>query len=211
MPLQNRVTPYSSIEVAPARGLLMGNRGCLHNDQRELVSQRWRHRAWISCVLQHGDRRRTLMQPRHYTELFFLDEAVALAAGHRPCALCRRAAFEAFRTAVSTQSRVRATQLDAMLHSERVARMRGQVSWRDTLGNLPDGSMIVLPDVPDQVWLKHKGCLLRWSHVGYDCAIPLSDAQIVEVLTPPTIRCALAAGYEPILHSSVGGSSALGS
>ena len=211
MHLQNRVTPYSTIEVSPARGLLMGNRGCLHNDQRELVSQGWRHRAWISCVLHYRERRRTLMQPRHYTELFFLDEAVALAAGHRPCALCRRGAFEAFRTAVFPQQRIRATQLDALLHSERVARIRGHVSWNDTLGNLPDGSMVVLPDVPDQVWLKHKGCLLRWSHAGYKCAISISDEQTVEVLTPPKMRCALATGYEPILHSSVGGSSALGS
>ncbi|NOK59759.1 MAG: hypothetical protein GFH27_549285n283 [Chloroflexi bacterium AL-W] len=144
-----------------------------------------------------------LMQPRHYTELFCLDEAVALAAGHRPCALCQRAAFEAFRTAVSPQIRIRATQLDAMLHRERVARIRGHVSWNDTLGNLPDGSMVVLPDVPHQVWLKHRGFLLRWSHAGYECAIPVSDEQIVEVLTPPTMRCALVAGYEPILHLSV--------
>ena len=210
MTLQNRVTPYSSVEVSSARGLLMGNRGCLHNDQRELVSQSWRHRAWISCVLRYGDRRRTMMQPRHYTELFFLDEAVSLAAGHRPCALCRRVAFEAFRTAIFPQSSIRATQLDAMLHRERVARIWGHVSWNDTLGNLPDGSMVVLPDAPDQVWLKHKGSLLRWSHGGYECAIPISDGQTVVVLTPPTIRSALAADYEPILHPSVGDSRVLG-
>ena len=107
MPLQNCVTPYSSIEANPARGLLMGNRGCLHDDQRQLVSQGWRHRAWISSVLHYGPQRRMLMQPRRYTELFFLDEAVAPAAGHRPCALCRRAVFETFCTALFPKNRVR--------------------------------------------------------------------------------------------------------
>ena len=105
MPLQNRVTPFSTIEAVPHRGLFMGNRGRLHDDHRRLVTTGWRSRAWLICLLEFRGRHRTVMAPRRYTELFFLDEAVALAAGHRPCAECRRPAFRAFMTAWAGTSR----------------------------------------------------------------------------------------------------------
>ena len=97
MPLRNRVTPFGEIEVHPARGTLMGNRGILHGDDRTLGARRWAHRAWIVCVLSFRGRRRVVMTPGRYTELFFLDEAVALAAGHRACAECRNAAYRRYR------------------------------------------------------------------------------------------------------------------
>jgi hypothetical protein len=96
VPLRNRVTPFARIEAVAARGLFMGQRGCLHDERRTLISETWKHKAWIVCLLEFRGNRRTVMAPRRYTELFFLDEAVALAAGHRPCAYCRRAAFDAF-------------------------------------------------------------------------------------------------------------------
>src|SRR5688500_15168681 len=97
MPLQNRVTPFGEIEAAPARGLFMGNRGILHDANQQLGRARWRHKSWVTCLLSFKDRRREVMAPRRYTELFFCDEAVALAAGHRPCAECRREDYERFR------------------------------------------------------------------------------------------------------------------
>ena len=97
MPLQNRVTPFGEIVVSAARGTLMGNRGCLHDAERRLTGRRWTTRAWVTCALSFNGRRRQLMTPGFYTELFFLDEATALAAGHRPCAECRRSAYRAFK------------------------------------------------------------------------------------------------------------------
>jgi hypothetical protein len=117
MPLQNRATPFGVIVASEARGNLMGNRGCLHDDNRALSRRRWTTRAWVTCLLSFKGRRRQLMRPGHYTELFFLDEATALAAGHRPCAECRREAFRRFvdgwaRGAGCAGERVRAADMD---------------------------------------------------------------------------------------------------
>ena len=124
MPLQNRVTPFGEIVSSPARGLLMGNRGILHNDDRRLGTARWQHPHWVACRLEFRGRRQEVMRPGAYTQLFFLDEAVALAAGHRPCAHCRRADYEAFvsawMAATGRADRPRAAELDWQLHRERV-------------------------------------------------------------------------------------------
>jgi len=117
--LQNRVTPFGEIVATPARGLSMGNRGILHDDRRRLGRRRWTHKAWICCVTEFRGRRRQVMAPGRYTELFFLDEAVALAAGHRPCFECRRAAANAF--AACWGGEPRAPDMDRVLHAERLA------------------------------------------------------------------------------------------
>ncbi len=205
MTLQNRVTPFSSIEVTLHHGLFMGNRGCLHDDNRQLISQGWRTKSWLICALSFQNRRRELMQPRCYTELFFLDEAVAFAAGHRPCAFCRPTAYHAFIDAWSGIYRVsaRASVLDTALHQERVSRIRGRKHWQAELGTLPNGTFVVLPWASHRAWLKLDDWLLEWSHAGYSYAEHWTDPLMVEVLTPPSIVLILREGYQPLLHSSV--------
>src|SRR5581483_1503003 len=144
MPLQNRVDPFGALFRSPARGTFMGNRGgALHNEEREIVRQ-YKSRRWIACVLEFRGRRRTVMSPRRYTELFFLDEAVALAAGHRPCAECRRERFNAFKEAWNTRSMGKQTssmadEIDAELHPERIGRQREKITYETKLNSLPNG------------------------------------------------------------------------
>ena len=136
MPLQNRVLATGDIVATPARGLFMGNRGILHDHYQRLGTARWRHKAWVTCVLRHKDWHRAVMQPNHYTELFFLDEAVALAAGHRPCALCRHKEYQAFRTALGHTGT--AKSLDIALHAARVIpRTTRHLSHTSYIATLP--------------------------------------------------------------------------
>ena len=151
MPLQNRVTPESEIVALPDRGLFMGNRGILHDAGQRLLRARWRHPHWVTCRLAWKGWHREVMQPRNYTELFFLDEATALAAGHRPCALCRRDAYLAFQDCVKTalyrDERLGANALDHMLHSARVTEgQRHQRRFEAALDDLPDGTMLAIAD-----------------------------------------------------------------
>jgi len=191
MPLQNRVMPWGEILADAARGLFTGNRGCLHNDQRQLGKARWKTRAWIICALEWKGWQRQVMTPGSWTELFFLDEAVALAAGHRPCALCRRTAFNAFREAWGGAPR--APEMDAALH---VARL-GPRLRRDAAG-LPDGAFI---RADGQAWLVQRGLVQRFAPAGYGPAVPRPEG-LVEVLTPAPTLAVLAAGYRPQLHPS---------
>jgi hypothetical protein len=203
-PLQNRVTPTGEIVADPGRGLLMGNRGCLHGPDRRLGAARWRSRLWICCVLAWKGVRRDPMPPGRWTALFFLDEATALAAGHRPCAYCRRADFVAFaegwRGAHGLMERPRAAQLDARLHTERVdPRSRRQLTRPAAVGELPDGVMIRHGAA---VGLLAGGGMLPWSFAGYGAPIALAPTTPVELLTPPATVATIAAGYRPLLHPS---------
>ena len=204
MPLQNRVTPFSTIEAAPHRGLFMGNRGRLHDDHRRLVTTGWRCRAWLICVLEFRGRHRAVMAPGHYTELFFLDEAVALAAGHRPCAECRRSAFRTFVTAWARTSggAARAAALDAALHRDRVARIRGKQRWLTTLAAVPFGAFFVVPQRDDTPWVQMNDGAAAWSHAGYTAWARWPASLEVDVLTPPATLAVLKAGYRPLLHPS---------
>jgi hypothetical protein len=207
MPLQNRVTPFGEIVSAAARGLLMGNRGILHNDDRRLGSARWQHPHWVTCRLEFRGRRQEVMRPGAYTQLFFLDEAVALAAGHRPCAHCRRAAYEAFVSAWMKASgganRPRAAELDWQLHRERVeAQTRRQISYPATIDELPDGTFVTLPGKPAAPYLVLGEQLLPWTAEGYRAARERPSGLEVTVLTPRPTVAALAAGYRPQLHPS---------
>jgi hypothetical protein len=204
VPLQNRVLPTQEIVAIPARGLLMGNRGCIHGTGRTLGVSRWRSKLWICCVLDWKGWRRDVMPPGRWTALFFLDEATALAAGHRPCAYCRRADYNAFtaawREGHGQAARPKADEMDAVLHAQRVEsytrRQRTRVA--DAPG-LPDGAVIRA----GAVGLVLGGRVLPWTPEGYGAPGPLPGGT-VEVLTPPAMVAALAAGYRPLLHPSAG-------
>jgi hypothetical protein len=203
-PLQNRVTPAGEIVADPARGLLMGNRGCLHRADRTLGAARWRSKLWICCVLEWRGVRRDPMPPGRWTALFFLDEATALAAGHRPCGYCRRPAYEsyaeAWRRAAGLARRPRAGEMDARLHAERVdPRTRRQRTYPARAGDLPDGTMIRRDGA---CGLLAGGRFLQWSFTGYLDPVALRPSVAVELLTPPASVAAIAAGYRPVLHPS---------
>ncbi len=211
MALQNRVTPWGEIISTPARGTLFGNRGgCFHTEQQELLPvTRWKGKRWIACLLEFKGRRRTLMQPNRYTELFFLDEATALAAGHRPCAQCRWADFNRFvdawlaGNAESGIERARCTDaIDAVLHRERVTPRREKVTYEARLGDLPDGAIVALGDAED-AWLLWRGRLHRWTPASYTDRQSAEPAREVRVLTPRSIVNAIAAGYSPMVHPSL--------
>jgi len=209
MPLQNRVTPTGDIIASPHRGLLMGNRGgAFHLPNRTLGSRRWASRQWIACVLTFKDRHRpAMMQPHRYTELFFLDEATALAAGHRPCFECRRHDAEQF-AMLWAQARnwpapARAAEMDLVLQGERVDRHGQKITFMAQLGSLPIGTIIQLPNAPEPTcYLVQDDRLLAWSPAGYAGATPLNRRRQVEVLTPRSIVAVLSAGYHPMLHAS---------
>jgi hypothetical protein len=201
MPRQNRVTPEGEILAVAARGLFMGNRGCLHDAGGNLGAARWRHPHWVCCVLAFKGRKRALMQPRRYTELFFLDEAVALAAGHRPCAECRRADYERFRAAFPGGP-MAAPEMDRVLHAARVSRGRKHVFISD-IRALPDGVYIKIP-TRSEALLLHASRLFPYAPEGYGAPIPRPLTGTVTVLTPRPTVAALAAGYRPILHPSAG-------
>ena len=173
----------------------MGNRGILHNCDQSLGRARWRHKAWVTCALEFKDRRRKVMQPGNYTELFFLDEAVALAAGHRPCARCRRPNFQAYLTALNHKGS--AKELDTALHAARVIpRTTSHRRYRADIATLPFGTIVNF-GTPHLVTTRH---LLPISAAGYGPAHPRPASGKITVLTPALSVQALDAGYRPHLH-----------
>ncbi len=203
MPLQNRVDPFAEIHAVPARGTFMGNRGgCFHNDDQTLKRTRWASRAWITCLLQFKGRRRKLMQPKRYTELFFLDEATAFAAGHRPCYECRRADATAFRDALIRAGEFDTPPLAPILNDaiagEVQSVLKGKAT-RETVNpaSLPDGAIYA---VGERAFLKRGRAGKPWSFDGYGPAEPLPDT--ATRLTPRSVCAALSTGYLPVLHPS---------
>ena len=192
-PLQNRVDPFGDFHAVAARGAMMGNRGGrLHREDRTLGSRRWTNKRWIVCVCAFKGRRREVWG-RGYTELFFLDEPTALAAGHRPCFECRREAAKAFLAAFPDSAGFGADAMDEVLHRERLADGRKRL-WRSRLGALPDGAMVVSGAGAHAV---QDGKLAPWSFEGYGAPVTLPAGIEVDVLTPPSTVAALAAGYRP--------------
>ncbi len=175
----------------------MGNRGILHDRSGRLTNARWRHKAWVTCLLDFKGRKRPLLRPNHYTELFFLDEAVALAAGHRPCGECRRAAYTAFRAALGWQDRIQG--LDKLMHDDRAIARTGQQRRHDALcDEVPNGAMILLSTGPALVW---DSVVLPYGLDGYGRPQPRPVGAIT-LLTPPITCAALRNGYRPQLHQS---------
>ena len=175
----------------------MGNRGILHNENKELGRARWRHKAWISCELDFKDRHRDVMSPGHYTELFFLDDAVALAAGHRPCAECRRTSFNAYREALDDRL-LRAGQIDAILHRARLDHAKHKkIVWAEWI-DLPDGCFVRHEGRACLIW---KNTLRPYTPEGYGFALPRPTAGLTEVLTPVPSVTAMRNGYRPKVHA----------
>ncbi len=205
MPLQNRVDPFGALNAVSARGLLFGNRGGrFHTDARTLTTRRWASRQWICCVLDFKGRQRDVWG-RYYTELFFLDEPTAFAAGHRPCFECRRKDAEAFaeawRKAKRLGARPYADQMDEVLHQERLAG-RAKRLHRRAIDELPDGAFVTFDGAAFAV----RGAeLLRWAPDGYSARKPRPRGIVVEVLTPPSIIAVLSAGSRPRWHPSADG------
>ena len=199
MPLPNRVSPFGELCATTARGTLMGNRGGkFHTDERTLTSRRWASRQWICCVLDFHGRHRNVWG-RYYTELFFLDEVTAFAAGHRPCFECRRKDAERFAELFSGRKpRLSAAAMDEILHAERLIGKAKRTHFRQ-FASLPEGAMILV----DGGAFAIKGSrAVRWTPAGYSPTPPPSCGTEVEVLTPPSILSVLVRGYTPLWHPS---------
>lgn len=202
MPLQNRVTPFGELVAVPERGDMMGNRGILHNESRQIVRP-WQVHRWITCVTEFRGRRRQVMGPHTYTELFFLDEATAFAAGHRPCAECRNEDYRRFKALWEqvTGAPTSADQMDATLHADRLTgrgTLQRKRTYQEDIGALPDGAFIALDSDP---WLVWRGELQAWSAAGYTTRRPLLSGP-VQVLTPRSLIAVMRAGYRPTVHRS---------
>jgi hypothetical protein len=204
MPLQNRVTPSGDIIATPHRGLFTGNRGIIHDPAtKTLLKKRWSTPAWLTCLCEFRGWRRQVMSGRSWTELFFLDEATAFAAGHRPCFFCRRADANRFRAAWEQgngAAKVLARDIDAVLHRERLDRGKKRLHPLPVpLNELPDGAMV---QAADESYLVVQGRPLQWSMTGYRKAEGAIDNAML--LTPPSTLRAFHKGYRPVLHPSAG-------
>ena len=200
MHLQNRVNPFGDIVAIPQRGTFTGNRGIIHDSQtKTLMRRRWTNKAWLICNCEYKGRRRNVMSGRTWTELFFLDEAVALAAGHRPCFLCRRDAAEAFRSTWAEAkgcAKPSAGKIDSVLHRERLqGRRKRRHRVPGDIDDLPDGAVVCLNDA---AFTMVKGNAFRWTENGYDPPRTILHAD--SMLTPPSSLMAFKAGYRPVLH-----------
>jgi len=210
MPRRNRVDPFGDLHAAPQRMDFTGNRGCLVDDTRTLA----RHHngsLWITCVTEFRGWRHPLDQPHRWTPLFFLDDAVALAAGHRPCAFCRTDAYRSYRDAVTaalgSERPIRAFEINALLNSERLRRGRGisrasdRRLWTAVLDDLPDGTIVVGEN--GEARLVRGDSTMAFSFDGWLQPQPRAIGATVEVITPPTSVAAMQRGYKPVLHASV--------
>jgi hypothetical protein len=205
MPLQNRVTPFGEVVAIEQRGTFIGNRGIIHDaTNKTLLRKRWATKAWLVCLLEYGERRRDVMAGRSWTELFFLDEAIALAAGHRPCFFCRRADAEAFRSAWAKAKGGKAplaAEMDAVLHAERLDHGHKRVHpIPGPVDELPDGAVIT---AAGEAYTVARGRAYRWTEQGYraEQQIPAAGG----LLTPPSTLLAIRAGYRPVLHPDLSG------
>ncbi len=194
MSLQNRVNPQGQILIEKAYGTLMGNRGKLHNDKRQIIRP-WKLQRWITCSVKYAGIKRKLMSPNSYTELFFLDEPTSYAAGHRPCWDCRKARYKAFKAAWAKEfpdQDQSATGIDSVLHAARLNPDGSQRTWQARLDTLPDATLV---QHNDETFLLWQGQQWRWSFNGYSPANqPLAAEQVVIVLTPEPVVRLFAAG-----------------
>lgn len=206
MPLQNRVDPYGHLIAVSARGSFLGNRGILHDENKEIVSQ-YKHKAWVTCALSFKGIKREIFGPNRYSELFFLDEATAFSAGHRPCAHCRKARYNEFKAAWiaanadASDSKVSVQQIDDVLHKERVTKGAKKVTYTAHLADLPNGTFVEFDDKPHLLWDK---ALYQWSPEGYkksDVAVLAIGS--VTVLTPRSVVNIYNHGFLPELHMSL--------
>jgi hypothetical protein len=204
--LQNRVDPNGNIIKTEARGALMGNRGVLHNEQQEILRP-FRLKAWIACVLEFKGRRRPIMAPNRWTELFFLDEATAFSAGHRPCFECRREDALRFKShwlsgnpAYGFDERTSINEIDTIMHAQRIDHKGRKVTYEAALADLPTGTFVIHAGHPH---LLRSGLLLPWSPFGYGPGISLPADEATFVITPRSVVNTFKAGYSPQISTSV--------
>lgn len=210
-PLQNRVTPRGDLIAVTARGALMGNRGPLHDATRQVVRRQISsYRAWVTCLLAFKGRRRAVMSPGRYTELFFLDEATALAAGHRPCGECRRDDYRRFKAAWLAGNPERGLAggvpigaIDREMHRDRLTAEGFQRTVLADIGSLPDGVFVARgpQEIPLLIW---RGALWPWSPEGYGDPEPKPSVDVATVLTPVSTVRAIATGYTPEVDAGRG-------
>jgi hypothetical protein len=200
---QNRVDPFGDIFKTSARGLWMGNRGQLHNDGQTILRP-FKLKAWITCLLEFKGWKRKVMSPGLYTELFFMDEATAFSAGHRPCFECRRKDYDRFKSfwlkgnpqhGFNEKTSIR--EIDNIIHEERIDKNGKKVIHEENTGNLPNGIFVLFNDQPFLLMNKQ---LYQWSPFGYEKGIALRDIKKIEVLTPLSVVNALRAGYIPQIN-----------
>lgn len=203
--LQNRVSPNGSIIRTKARGAWLGNRGVIHNEHKEIVKA-YAIKAWIICMLEFRGRHREIMQPDRWTELFFLDEATAFSAGHRPCFQCRYKDHIQFKEhwikgnlqyGFDMKTSIKA--MDDVIHAERIDKYGGKVSYTEQIKNLPDGTIF---NKEEECYLLSKGKFYHWTPFGYDRYEDAVPELVVEVLTPRSIVNAFMAGYSPQIDKS---------
>jgi hypothetical protein len=204
MPLQNRITPNGDIISTTARGAWLGNRGVIHNAQKQTIKP-FNLKAWITCALEFRGRHREVMMPNRWTELFFLDEATAFSAGHRPCFQCRYKDHKRFKSAwlkgnpqYGFTEKTPVSEIDKILHAERINKGE-KVTYNDDPANLPDCTFILIDSLP---YVISKDLMYQWTPIGYEKGITLPTAQQVEVLTPRSIVNMLRAGYEPQISAN---------
>jgi hypothetical protein len=197
---QNRVNPFGELIKTPARGNLMGNRGVIHNNHGE-IKQPYKLKAWITCLLQFKGRKFKIMAPNRWTALFFLDEATAFAAGHRPCNECRRNDFMKFKSfwikgnpeyGFSTKTKI--AEIDAVLHSERINADKEKVIFEMDISEIPNGTFVLVKSIPH---LFFQSSLYEWTPHGYTNTTSLPSDSRLTILTPKSIVKMFGAGYVP--------------
>lgn len=198
--LQNRVCPRGNIIKTPARGAWMGNRGIVHNGKQEIVRP-YRLMAWITCKLEFKGRKLPVMVHKRNTQLFFLDEATALSAGHRPCAECRRDDYNRFKELwikgnpeYGFDKRTSIQQIDAVLHGQRLTDDNLKITYKEKLGSLPDGVFVLFKDHPHLLYKKQ---LYPWTPSGYEQPFIVNQAVKIPVLTPESTVNTIKMGYVP--------------
>ena len=198
--LQNRVDPWGNIIKTSARGSWMGNRGLLH-DENQNIRRPFKLQAWLICLLEFRGRKRSVMAPRQYTELFFMDEATAFSAGHRPCFECRRKDYDRFKTLwikanpeYGYNEKTSIRKIDEILHKDRIDPAGAKITHTEALKDLPDGSFVIYKEHPAVVV---RSSIYPWSPFGYENGVPLAGEEKLTVLTPKSVVNAFRAGYIP--------------
>jgi hypothetical protein len=209
MPLQNRVNPFGKIIATPEQGTYTGNRGVIHNHQKEIIKN-YKVKYWITCLLKYKGMHREVMTANRWTELFFLDEATAFAAGHRPCGFCRHSDFKIFKKLwLEANARkhglienTKMDIIDAIIHAERLDKNEVQKTFTAPLHTLPDAVFIKLPK-NENAFLWYEQSLYLWSFKGYKKMDNCNIDEMVEVLTPKSYVAVFKLGYKPQVHFSI--------
>ncbi len=205
MPLQNRVSPNGEIKSVKSRGEFLGNRGIIHNEQKEIIAP-FKIKGWVTCRLEFKGRKRELMAKGRYTELFFLDEATAFSAGHRPCAECRRTRYNEFKTKwleanqnLLPDTSTSITNIDKIIHQDRIDKKQ-KVTYQDKMNLLPKGTMIQIDSIEYIIWNKE---VFKWTFEGYEPThINITDKNVI-VLTPKSYVEMFKKGFIPSVHISL--------